>query len=265
MTTAEYSSGLYVGEVMHRRVKPRDHAFRYRMFMILFDLDELRRLGAGLRLFAHNRRNLLSFYDRDHLDGSARPLREQVEQLLATAGHPSDGGPIRLLCMPRLFGYVFNPLSIFFCHRRDGGLASVLYEVNNTFGQRHVYLIPVIGDSDGWIRQECAKCFYVSPFMDMGLTYDFRIAVPGPVMNIGVDARDAQGLLIATGFTGRRVELSDATLLRAFLTHPLMTMKVVAGIHWEALRIGLKGIKLRPRPPAPATPVTFVSTDEMRG
>ena len=136
-------STLYAGTVMHRRVRPRAHRLRYRVFWMLLDLDEIAALPHILRLFSHNRFNAVSFFDNDHGDGSGRPLRAQVEEHLQAAGIAPDGGPIRLLCMPRVFGYGFNPLSVYFCYQRDGSLAAMLYEVHNTFGERHSYLIPV--------------------------------------------------------------------------------------------------------------------------
>jgi DUF1365 family protein len=253
---AAWASALYDGAVLHKRLTPRRHRLRYRLFWMLFDLDELDALHGGLRLFSRNRFNLLSFHDRDHLDGTATPLRTQVERALAAAGLPCDGGPIRLLCMPRLLGHVFNPLSVYLCHRRDGTVAAVLYEVNNTFGQRHCYLAPASVDEDV-IRQRAEKAFYVSPFMDMGLTYRFRVAPPGDSVAVTVHAGTPDGPVLATSFRGDRRALSDALLLRTVLAHPLMTLKVVAGIHWEALTIWRKGVRLRSRPPAPAHAVTL--------
>src|SRR5580658_140903 len=171
-------STLYAGIVTHRRLRPRPHRLRYRVFWMLLDLDEIGRLPRRLRLFSHNRFNALSFFDTDHGDGSGRPLRDQVEGHLRAAGLATDGGAIRLFCMPRIFGYGFNPLSVYFCHRRDGALVALLYEVRNTFGERHSYLIPVGASDDAVIRQSCDKCFYVSPFLDMSLRYDFRVVPP---------------------------------------------------------------------------------------
>ena len=143
------ASGLYQGAVTHKRLRPREHALRYRVFMLLLDLDELPDLFRRLRLLSRGRFGLMSFDAGDHGDRSGAPLRPQIEQRLAAAGIEA-GGPIRLLCMPRVLGYGFNPLSLFFCHRRDGRLAAILYEVTNTFGERHAYLIArVAGDQIG--------------------------------------------------------------------------------------------------------------------
>ena len=227
------------------------------MFQMLFDLDELPRLAGALRLFSHNRFNLFSFFDRDHGDGRAGPLRAYVEETLAGAGIDLGGGQIKLLCMPRLFGHVFNPLSIYYCHRAAGGLAAMLYEVNNTFGERHSYLIAAPPGGPGPIRQSCPKAFHVSPFLDMAMTYDFAVTAPGESLTTTVNASDARGaLIIVAAFSGRRRELGDRLLLRALVAYPLMTLKVVAAIHFEAAKLILKGVRLRHRPPAPVHAVT---------
>ncbi len=223
--------------------------------MLLLDLDELPELDRRLRWFSLGRFNLLSFQSRDHGDSSPTPLRTQVERHLSAAGIEPDGGAIRLLCLPRVLGYVFNPLSLYFCHRQDGALAAILYEVSSTFGERHTYLIPADG-GEAEIRQSAAKRLHVSPFMDMALHYDFKVQPPGDKVRVVIDTFDAEGLLLAASFTGRRRELTDRNLLAACAAHPLLTLKVVAAIHWEALKIVLKGVRLRGGPSAPAEPVS---------
>ncbi len=248
-----FASGLYPGVVTHTRFKPRAHRLRYRIFMLLIDLDELPALDTALKLFGVGRFSLTGFSQRDHLDGSTTPLKAQVEAHLAAAGVPA-GGPVRILCMPRILGGVFNPLTVYFCHRPDGELGAILYEVNNTFGETHSYLIPAQGRPV--IEQGAAKGFYVSPFMDMDLAYGFRIVPPGDQVSVAVDVSDAQGRVLAAAFAGPRVELTDAALWRAWLAHPLMTLGVMSAIHWEALKVWLKGEKIRPRPKPPSRPVT---------
>lgn len=258
------ASALYAGAVVHARVRPVRHRLRYRMLNMLLDLDELPALDRRLRLFGHNRRALFSFHDMDHGDGSATPLRAQVEALLRESGLEPAGGRIRVLCMPRVLGMVFNPLSVYFCHAANGALHAMLYEVNNTFGQRHSYLIPVTGQVGGTLRQRCDKRFYVSPFMDMGLSYDFRLTLPGETLSLGVDAHDADGPLLFAVFAGRRRELTDAALIAAFLAHPLLAARVLGGIHWEALKLWRKGLRLQPRPSPPTAPVTISSQGNHR-
>ena len=218
-STRRLMSALYLGHVRHTRLRPFVHAFTYRVFSLLIDLDELPALDRRLRLFSHNRRNVLSFMDRDHgpRDGSA--LRPWIERRLAADGIDISGGRVRLLCMPRVLGYVFNPLSVWFCHDREGALRAVLYEVSNTFGGRHGYLLPVSGDH----------------------------GAGGPVR-----FQDAAGPLLAATQTGRRRPLSDASLMGALAWAPALTWKVIAAIHWQALRLWLKGAPYYRRPKARA-------------
>lgn len=256
------ASGLYCGAVVHTRVRPKRHRLRYRLFMMCLDLDELPDLDRTCRLFSHNGFNLFGFYDRDHGDGSDRPLRDQIADRLReaapVAGWDGEIGRIRLVCLPRMLGYVFNPISIYYCEDREGVLRFMLYEVNNTFGERHSYLIAVKDPSDP-IRQSCAKRLHVSPFMDMDMTYDFRITKPGRDVNVAIVGRDRTGPLIVAGFAGRLRALTDRALLRSFVAYPLLTLGVVAGIHWEALKLFAKGIGVRTHRPAPAHSFTFVS------
>ena len=250
------SSALYAGVVTHVRLKPRRHRLNYRMIQGLFDLEELPALGQVLTLFSHNGPNLFSFHDRDHGDGSG-DLRGWIERRLPEAGITPDGGRIAVLCLPRILGYVFNPLSVFFCWNMASRLVAIVYQVNNTFGQRHSYLIPVTGESRP-VRQSCDKRFHVSPFMPMGLRYDFAISPPDQSTAIKIAVADAEGPLLDALFAGRRRKLDDRALMISLVAYPLMSLKVIAGIHWEALRLLLKGVKLTPEPPAPDGPVTVV-------
>lgn len=254
-------SCLYTGVVSHRRFVPKPHALRYRMFMALLDIDELDALGQRLRLFSRNRFNLFSFHDGDHLPKHApagRTLRATVEQTLDGLGLAPDGGAIRLLSLPRILGFAFNPLSVYFCYRPDGTLKATLYEVNNTFGERHTYAIPVEAGAQAVITQRCGKAFYVSPFLDMDMTYDFRVVAPCERVSVAVDGSKAAARTLAASFAGERVPLTDGRLLKAFLAYPLMNVMVVAGIHWEALKLWIKGIGPRTRPAPPQNPVSLV-------
>ncbi len=242
------NSALYTGHVVHMRHRPRRHRFRYRVFSLLLDLDELETLDSGLRLFGHNRAALFSFHDRDHGGLTPGSLKAWVLDQLENADLAEDGMRIEILCYPRILGYVFNPLTVYFCYRRDASLAAILYEVCNTFGERRTYLLPV-GDQSAAVRQATAKQLYVSPFMPMDCTYHFHIDPPGHDVAVRINETDEDGPLLYAAFTGERKPLTDGTLLRAFLTYPLMTFKVMAGIHWEALRLWLKGIRVyRHRP-----------------
>lgn len=252
-------SAIYEGHVVHQRLAPRRHHLRYALFQILFDLDHLPDLDGRLRWFSRNRLNVFSFFDRDHGDARVGPLRGYVEEVLGEAGLDIEGGAIRLLCMPRMFGHVFNPISIYWCHGRDGRLVAMLYEVNNTFGQRHSYLIPAAPSTDGsTVRQSCDKALHVSPFMDMAMIYDFVIALPGDEISTSVNGRLSGGEpMITANFSGGRHALTDARLLRLLVAYPLMSLKVVLGIHWEAVKLLAKGLKLKPAPPRPDRLVSF--------
>lgn len=249
-------SALYAGSVMHHRMRPKQHRLRYSVFYLLIDLDEVDELAGRLRLFSHNRFNLFSFHDRDHGIGAAASPRDRIERHLREAGIEA-GGAIRLLTMPRILGYAFNPLSIYFCYKRDSSLSAIFYEVNNTFGQRHNYLIPVPPDARLPIRQESRKSFYVSPFLSIDMVYSFSVTPPEKDLAVSVIGRDAQGPLIVAKLAATRRDLTDAALTRAFCAYPLLTLKVIAGIYWEALLIRLKGIRLHDRPSPPDRTVTL--------
>jgi uncharacterized protein len=257
----ENPSCLYLGTVVHRRLKPRRHRLAYRVFCLLADIDTLAGTARRLRLLSHNAFNVFSFYDRDYGPRDGTGLRPWVEGHLAQAGIALDGGSIRILCYPRLFGYVFNPLSVYYCYRRDGVLAAILYEVHNTFGEAHTYLIPVTGPADQPVRQSCAKQLYVSPFIAMDARYAFTIDPPADAVRVVINESDADGPLLYASFTGRRMALTDRALARCFFRYPLMTLKVIAGIHWEALRLWRKGVPLVARPAPPADLVTVVRSD----
>ena len=243
---------------MHQRLRPKRHRLSYRVFSALIDLDELPLLHERLRIFSHNRFNLFSFCDRDHGAGQDEALRSYVERHLAEGGLDDCAATIRLLCYPRLLGYVFNPLSVFFCYRESGELGAILYEVNNTFGERHGYLIPVVEPNAPRHRQACAKEFYVSPFNHVEGHYRFHVCPPGETVNLIVNLHDTEGLVLHAVFDGRRHDLSDQSLFFAFVRYPLMTVKVIVNIHWEALRLRLKGLRFVPQPPPPSEPVTQV-------
>jgi DUF1365 family protein len=250
-------SSLYVGTVVHRRLRPRDHKFRYRAFWLLLDLDELPQLAGRLRLFSHNRGNFFGLHDVDHGDGGTAPLRVQVERHLAQAGCDIAGGSIKLFCMPRTLGYSFNPLSVYFCYRADTTLAALIYEVHNTFGERHCYVMPF---EVGATRQACRKVFYVSPFMDMDMRYEFHVRGPADRAAIAIRVSKGGEEILHASLAGARRELTDRALLRMFLTIPAITLKVTAAIHWEALRLWLKGMRVRTRPAPPRSMATIVAT-----
>lgn len=233
------NSALYAGKVVHARLRPKRHRLNYRVFSLLLDLDELGELSRRLRLFSHNSPAVFSFHDRDHGDGSG-DLRGWVAAQLGAAGVTLAAPKITMLCYPRIFGYVFNPLTVWFC--RDGGdLRAILYEVHNTFGERRTYVIRVAPGLNR-VEQSCSKELYVSPFVPMDCAYRFLIEPPDDKVLVAIDESDPQGLLLKASFSGSRQPLTDGTLLRALFAYPLMTLKVTAAIHWEALKLWAKGV-----------------------
>ncbi|NJC42547.1 hypothetical protein GGQ87_002842 [Brevundimonas alba] len=235
------ASALYAGGVVHQRLTPRRHRLEKRIFWLLLDLSEVDGLARRLGLFSRNRWNLFAFFDKDHGDGSGRPLRAQVETRLAAIGVDLGGGAIRLLTMPRVFGFVFNPISVYYCQAADGRLAAISYEVTSTFGERRWYDLAVTATDDVF-RQTCAKSLYVSPFLGMEMQYRFRGRAPADRVALTVGCADARGTVLTASLWGERRPLTDGALAKTAVTFPLMTLKVLAAIHWEALLLWLKGV-----------------------
>lgn len=235
------ASFLYRGVVTHRRLRPVPHALRYRVFQVLLDLDEAPKIAAGLRLFGFNRPAPVSFYERDHGDGSAGGLKAQIEALAAAAGYET-GGPVRVLCFPRVFGFVFNPISVFYCHSPNGRLSALVYEVNNTFGDRVAYAAP------GERRHSLDKAMHVSPFMDMSHSYHFAVSNPAQDLRFAIQVKRGDELWLSAALTARRRSLTDKDLLAVLIGVPFMTLKVVGAIHLEAAKLWFKGVRYRPKP-----------------
>lgn len=254
ITKATVPAALYFGDVMHARLKPMGHRFTYRVMSLLIDLDRLDDANRSSRLFGVNRAALYSFHEKDHGDRDGSSLRAYAQRCAASHGIDLTGGRVELLCYPRLLGYTFNPLSVYFCHRADGALALIIYEVRNTFGDIHAYALPVSAGehTDAGIRQVQDKLFYVSPFIEKAMRYHFRVSPPADQVKLRILETDNEGPLLAATFHGQRRTLSSRALLRSFFSLPLVTFKIMAAIHWEALRLWIKGARLVPRPKAAA-------------
>ena len=251
---------LYRVAVMHRRRVTPLYRFVYRIFYLLLDIDRLDALQARLRWFGHNRFNLIAFHDTDHGRGEPGGLRRWAEGLLAARGVELAGGRIRLLTQPRMLGWVFNPVSFWYCEHADGRLRAVIAEVNNTFGERHSYVLTAAeagtGASAGEpLPYDCAldkdKCFHVSPLLDLEGRYHFRFAEPGARLQVRLDETRRGAPLLDTAMAGERVALTDRALLGQLFRMPVQAVKVLAAIHWQALKIWLRGARFHGKPPPP--------------
>jgi uncharacterized protein len=256
---------LVPGKVMHARFKPKAHRFSYSVFCLLIDLDRLDEAHAASALFSVNRFNLVAFRPGDHaVPGQSNApvdLADRIREHAAAAGLNLAGGRVLLLAYPRFLGFVFNPISVYFAYDAGGDLKMLVYEVRNTFGEMHTYVAPIEPGQLGpeGLKQERNKVFYVSPFLDMPMRYHFRIRPPVDDVAIRILETDPEGPILSATFHGRRRSLTNGAVLKLSLAMPLMTMKVVAGIHWEALKLWLKGVLLHTRP-APPPPVSFTDT-----
>lgn len=253
-----FNSCIYAGTVVHKRLTPVPHAFSYRVFALCLDVDEIDRLDGALRLFSRNRRNLLSFRDCDMGDGREEPVGDKARRLLSDAGLSRYGARIELVCYPRVLGYVFNPLSVYFCRDESGRVGAVIYEVTNTFGERKSYLVEAGASGEAVLAQSCAKELYVSPYTGALGSYCFRMIPPGERVLIGVALREAGRPVLKTYFRGDRIALGDRSIASTLARHPLMTLKVMTAIHVEAARLWAKGVPLVPRHASPAYSTTIV-------
>jgi uncharacterized protein len=265
-------ASLYTTRVMHRRLIAPLYRFVYRVFYVLLDVDRIDAVCGGLRLFSHNRWNLLSLHDRDYdaqgrasvagagsagATGEGATLRAFAETQLRVAGVDLNGGRIRLLTLPRLLGFAFNPLSLWYCEHADGTLRAVIADVRNTFGERHCYVLASAGRPMTYeVACEKEKCFHVSPFFDLVGRYRFLLGEPADKLRVAIhESRDGVPILDAT-LAGERRALTDGEILRQAAAMPWMTLKVVIGIHWEALKLWLRGAKFRGKPARPLEQTT---------
>ncbi len=247
---------IYFGNVMHARMRPRRNTFRYRVFFMRLPLSKLNEIRSPL--FSVNRWNLLSFRFGDHGARDGTPLEPWIRQLLRREGVHTADGEVVLQTFPRVLGYVFNPVSFWLCHDRNGGLRAILCEVNNTFGEHHNYLL---AHPDGNVIEpddvlEARKVFHVSPFCEIEGKYVFRFRSEYPSCHVKLDYEDAQGRLLITAIWGKASTFNVAGLLRAFFLYPWMTLGVMARIHLQALKLWLRGVRYVPKPLPPQQETT---------
>ena len=237
------NSCIYNGTVIHKRYKPKEHFFKYSVFSLLLDLSELELLNDKIRFFSFNKFNLISFFEKDHGNRDGTSLVNWVKNYLKKNQIETENIKIKLLCYPRIFGYVFNPLSVFFVYEKNEKLVSILYEVKNTFGEQHTYVFRVDNENN-LIQNNCSKKFHVSPFIQMDCNYFFKILKPGERLSIIIDQYDPTGKILFASQDGKKANLTGKELIKSYLKHPLMTFKIISAIHFEAFKLWFKGIKL---------------------
>ena len=235
-------SSIYIGNVIHKRFKPKIHFFKYKVFSILLDISEIDILDKSLKIFSYNKFNIVSFYDADHGPRDGTSIKEWVIKNLNDNRINTENIKIKLLCYPRIFGYVFNPLSVFFIYNKNSELISILYEVKNTFGEQHTYVFKT-KENENYIKHTCKKKFHVSPFIEMDCTYFFKILKPSEKISVIIDQYDEEGKLLYASQDGDRIKLNNKNLVLSYLRHPFMTFKIIVAIHFEAFKLWTKGIK----------------------
>ena len=238
------NSCIYNGLVTHNRFKPVKHELKYKTFSLFIDLDELELLDTKISIFSFNKFNVFSFYNKDHGARDGRSLKNWVISNLKKFNIYQNVNKVKLLCYPRIFGFVFNPLSIFYCYENNE-LKAVFYEVKNTFNEQHTYIFKNKGKDK--IEQTCKKKFYVSPFMDMETWYDFKLIRPDKKLFVSIKQTDRKGLVLTAVQTGERKEFSFKQLIINFFQYPLMTVKIISAIHFEAFLLWKKGAIYRSR------------------
>ena len=235
------TSSIYNGTVIHKRFKPKIHFFKYKVFSLLIDLSDLNYLNKKISFFSYNSFNLISFFDKDHGDRDGSSLIDWVKKNLIQNNINSENIKIKLLCYPRIFGYVFNPLSVFFVYDQNENLISILYEVKNTFGEQHTYIFKA--ENNTLLQHNCSKKFHVSPFIEMNCNYFFRILRPSEKISVVIDQYQFNEKILFASQDGKRVDFNSKELLKSYLKHPLMTFKIISAIHFEAFKLWIKGIK----------------------
>ena len=236
------NSKIYSGKVIHKRFKPKEHYFKYNVFSLLIDLNELEEINKYINFFSYNKFNIISFYDKDHGDRDGSSIKLWVKKNLRNIGIMTEDISIKLLCYPRIFGYVFNPLSTYFIYNKHSELISIFYEVKNTFGEQHTYIFKA--QDEKTVQNKCKKKFYVSPFIEMDCEYHFKTLNPREQLSVVINQNDKDGKLLFASQDGISKDFNNKNLILSYLTHPLMTFKIIGAIHYEAFKLWAKRIKL---------------------
>ncbi len=236
------NSKIYIGKVIHKRFKPKEHYFKYNVFSLLIDLNELDQINKDIKFFSYNKFNIISFFDKDHGDRDGSSIKLWVKKNLKSIGIITEDISIKLLCYPRIFGYVFNPLSIFFIYNKHSELISIFYEVKNTLGEQHTYIFKAKDEKT--IHNKCKKKFYVSPFIEMDCEYHFKTLNPREQLSVVINQNDKDGKLLFASQEGISKDFNNKNLILSYLTHPLMTFKIIGAIHYEAFKLWVKRIRL---------------------
>ena len=236
------NSKIYTGKVIHKRFKPKEHYFKYNVFSLLIDLNELEVINKYIKFFSYNKFNIISFYDKDHGDRDGSSIKLWVKKNLRNIGIMTEDISIKLLCYPRIFGYVFNPLSTYFIYNKHSELISIFYEVKNTFGEQHTYIFKA--QDEKTVQNKCKKKFYVSPFIEMDCEYHFKTLNPREQLSVVINQNDKDGKLLFASQDGISKDFNNKNLILSYLTHPLMTFKIIGAIHYEAFKLWAKRIKL---------------------
>ena len=236
------NSKIYTGKVIHKRFKPKEHYFKYNVFSLLIDLNELEEINKYIKFFSYNKFNIISFYDKDHGDRDGSSIKLWVKKNLRNIGIMPEDVRIKLLCYPRIFGYVFNPLSTYFIYNKHSELISIFYEVKNTFGEQHTYIFEAHDEKT--VQNKCKKKFYVSPFIEMDCEYHFKTLNPREQLSVVINQNDKDGKLLFASQDGISKDFNNKNLILSYLTHPLMTFKIIGAIHYEAFKLWAKRIKL---------------------
>ena len=236
------NSKIFVGKVIHTRFKPKKHHFKYNVFSLLIDLDEIQELDKNLNFFSYNKFNLISFFNIDHGNRDGRNVKEWAKEQLIKKDIKFKKIRVEILCYPRILGYVFNPLSILYIYNENDKLISIFYEVKNTFGEQHTYIFET--NDQNLIKNKCNKKLYVSPFIEMDCEYNFTVTKPGDTISIIINQNDKEGKLLFASQDGKAQYLTTKNLLFNYLKHPFMTFKVIVAIHYEAFKLWIKKVKL---------------------